>query len=489
MSLRLKYIAYLIGLHAILAALSIHLFLANRMLLFAIEAFFLISFVLGIVLIRRLFLPLETIRGGAETMKERDFSTKFRKTGQPEMDRLVDIYNTMIDALREERLKFEEKNYFVEKVIYASPAGIIVFDLNEKIDMLNGVASRLLKKPAASLKGKRLAESGGKLSAELTTLKEGEPRLIAVEGGRKLKCLKASFMDRGFKRHFVLMDEVTEELRRSEKAAYEKIIRIMAHEVNNSIGASNSLLHSCLSYKEQIKPGDREHFETALSVAISRSDHLNSFMKSFADVIRLPDPRKETQNIRLLAEGVLRLMKPMMDARRISSMLTATEEDIWVALDRSQMEQVLVNLIKNSIEAMDREGAITVRTGSRNGKPLLEIEDTGRGIEPGKIHEVFEPFYSTKEDGHGIGLTMVQEILHKHGFGYSMDSREGGPTVFTIFFSSRTPFQNSQYLLHRTKAARVFPPAVPAGDRGKTDQHACTDAADSSPMKKYFYPM
>ncbi len=434
MRLRTKYISYLLVLHAVLAALSFYLFLESRMFLFVFEAIFLISCVSGIALIRRLFRPLETIESGAETMKERDFTTKFRKTGQPELDRLIDIYNTMIDALREERLRLEEKNYFVEKVIHASPAGILVFDFDGRIELVNDAALRYLDMPSKSLTGKRLKDLSGVIAGELDKVQEGEPGLIVLDDGIALKCLKGSFMDRGFRRYFIMLDEVTEEIRRSEKAAYEKIIRIMAHEVNNSIGASNSLLHSCLVYKEQLGPEDQEHFETALSVAISRSDHLNSFMKSFADVIRLPEPQKELQDIHSLTEGVVRFMRPMMDERGIAVSFVETGESIRIHLDKSQMEQVLVNILKNSIEAMEWGGTISIGAGERDGRQFLEIRDTGRGISPGKVREIFEPFYSTKEDGHGIGLTMVREILYKHGFEYHMDSREGGPTVFTIYF-------------------------------------------------------
>jgi hypothetical protein len=102
---------------------------------------------------------------------------------------------------------------------------------------------------------------------------------------------KSRFLDRGFHRHFVLMEELTEELRQSEKAAYEKLIRLMSHEVNNSVASANSLLHSCLNYKDQLEVEDREDYEVALAVVISRTEQLNAFMKSFADVVRLLKPQ------------------------------------------------------------------------------------------------------------------------------------------------------------------------------------------------------
>ena len=114
-----------------------------------------------------------------------------------------------------------------------------------------------------------------------------------------MKCQKSQFLDQGFQRSFILMEELTEELRRFEKAAYEKVIRLLSHEVNNSVGAVNSLLHSCLNYKEQLQEADRHDFENALQVAINRIEHLNAFMSSFAEVIKLPPPQFQPVDLEL----------------------------------------------------------------------------------------------------------------------------------------------------------------------------------------------
>src|SRR5262249_31090928 len=147
-------------------------------------------------------------------------------------------------------------------------------------------------------------ETPGPHARRLSALEPGASQVIALGGGRRAKCQRSEFMDRGFARSFFMMEELTEELRRSEKAAYEKLIRMMSHEVNNSVGAATSLLDSCLHYGDQIRPEDREDFERALVVVIGRTRELNVFMQSFSDVVRLPAPHLRDTDLRGLVEDV-----------------------------------------------------------------------------------------------------------------------------------------------------------------------------------------
>lgn len=230
------------------------------------------------------------------------------------------------------------------------------------------------------------------------------------------------------------MEELTEELRRTERAAYEKIIRMMSHEINNSIGASNSLLQSCLNYKGQLKEEDRPDFETALLVAMSRNQHLNSFMKSYADVIRLPRPELRPCDVKQLLEDIAVLMRAESRERAIAWNWDAEEAPDPVPMDKNQMEQVFVNVLKNAIEAIGADGTITIRMGRRPGRGFVAIEDTGRGISAEVKANLFTPFFSTKENGRGIGLTMVREILTQHGFQFSLESEPGKATKFVVKF-------------------------------------------------------
>jgi signal transduction histidine kinase len=211
---------------------------------------------------------------------------------------------------------------------------------------------------------------------------------------------------------------------------------MLSHEVNNTIGAVGSLLHTCLNYKDQLREEDRTDFETALQVAISRTAHLNSFMRCFADVVRLPRPELHPCDVRELLEDIAFLIKPECQKRKIAWAWDIQEPLDPVLMDKNQIEQVFVNIIKNSMEAIGENGRITIRIGKKAARGFVMVEDTGCGITPEARANLFTPFFSTKENGQGIGLTLVQEILSQHGFEFSLEGRPGQPTQFTIYFSS-----------------------------------------------------
>ena len=208
----------------------------------------------------------------------------------------------------------------------------------------------------------------------------------------------------------------------------------MSHEVNNSVGSANSLLHSCLHYREQLAEEDRQDFETALGVVISRTDQLNRFMKSFADVVRLATPDLQPLDVVQLITDITILMREEFARRNINLVWDRQTTLERIPLDKAQMEQVFVNILKNAIEAIGDTGCITIRTGVFAGRKFMTIEDTGCGITPEVQAHLFTPFFSTKEHGQGIGLTMVQEILDNHEFDFSLDSEPDKSTKFTIWF-------------------------------------------------------
>ncbi|MCI0694293.1 ATP-binding protein [candidate division KSB1 bacterium] len=433
MSLRRKFILYLLFIHLAFAIVSIYFLWENRFWLLAVEAFFVLSFFLALKLFRALFQPLDLVMTGVEFIKDKDFTSKFNEVGQAEMDKLIAVYNRMIDHLREERTRLQEQHYFMDKILKASPSGIITFDFDEKIAMVNPSAAKMLQLAPENLIGKKLAAIHTPFTETLSRLLVGESQVIPVQGRRRVKCQKSQYLDRGFARSFILMEELTEELRRSEKAAYEKLIRMMSHEVNNSIGAVNSLLHSFLNYQNQLRDEDRKDYENALKVAIARTEHLNGFMRSFADVVRLPLPKRQPCDLQELLENIALLMSAESQKHGIVWKWVIDKSLEPVVMDKNQMEQVFVNIFKNAMEAIDENGTITIRIGKKGGRSFVIIEDTGGGLAPEARANLFTPFFSTKENGQGIGLTMIQEILSQHRFEFSLDSQPGGPTQFAIY--------------------------------------------------------
>ena len=412
MNLRTKIILYLALLHVVLGAVAFFVLRENRMWLLAVEAIFVVSIVIGWMLVRAFFVPLQLIRTGADLMEERDFTTRFRAVGQPEMDALVTVYNRMIDRLREERMKVEEQQLLLSKIADASPSGIVILDLDGKVSVANPAARLLLPDGPPG------------------DVPRGESRVIARPGGRLIRIHHGEFFDRGFSRSFFLFEELTEELRASEKAAYEQLIRMVSHEVNNSVGAVRSLLESCMNYASQLREDDRADFENALQVAINRIGNLNAFVNGFAEVVRLPAPRLEACRLDALLRDVLTLLRPELDSRGIAAQLRIDGAVEPVRCDKNQIEQVVINVIRNAVEAIGSSGTLDIELTPRS----LCIRDSGPGIPPDVLPRLFSPFFSTKRDGRGLGLTLVHEVLKQHHFEYSLQNRAGGGAEFSISF-------------------------------------------------------
>jgi two-component system nitrogen regulation sensor histidine kinase NtrY len=418
--------------HVALAGLAFAWLRSRGLWLVAGELALVGSILLGVHLVRAVFGPLALVRSGVQFIAERDFSSRLREVGQPELDALIAVYNRMIDTLREERVRAQEQHHFLEEVVRASPAGILTFDFDGRVSTVNPGAERLLMRPGSSLLGLRLDELPVPFGGRVAGLLPGESVVLPLQGSRRMRWLKSRFVDRGFPRTLLVVEELTEELRRSERAAYEKVIRTLSHEVGNSIAAAASLLESSLHYREQIRPGDRADFEAALSVANTRLRHLHAFVRDYADVVRLPLPHRAPCDLATLVEGVALLFRPECQERGITLKVDTGSWREPVALDEHQMEQVLVNVLRNAVEAAGRDGTITIATGASARRPSLVIEDSGPGIPAEVQAALFTPFFSTKANGRGIGLTLAQEILTQHGFGFSLESRAGGPTRFSI---------------------------------------------------------
>jgi nitrogen fixation/metabolism regulation signal transduction histidine kinase len=315
MTLRAKILSYLVVIHLLLGAIAVVALWEHRPWLLAVEAGFAVSIGVGWVLVREFFIPLELIRTGAELIRERDFTLHFREVGQPEMDQLIAIYNRMVDQLREERQRLAEQHVLLDKVLRASPSGMLTLDFDGRITMINPAAERLLGRRGDELVGRPLHGSESPVVRELATLATGESRILALTGGRRVRARRTGFLDRGFERSFLLVEELTDELRASERSAYGKVIRLLSHEVKNSVGAVRSLLESCRDFSGQIAPGDRAEFVRALEVASARLENLNGFINGFADVVRLPDPEPRPCDVTRLVADVLVLLEPEL-ARR-----------------------------------------------------------------------------------------------------------------------------------------------------------------------------
>ena len=432
MKLSTKYILFIGLIHLTTLVLSFFIFKENKLVFLGAEVVILVSLYFSYRLYRSLVSPIKLITTGTDAIEDKDFSIKIQEVGQYEMDKLIHVYNKMIDQLRIERTQKAQKHFFLEKLIRTSPTGIVILDLDHKISVCNPKAEKLLEHNEAFLKGRLFEEIDSPLTQAIAKLATDSTETIQIDGIETFKCHKAHFIDRGFQNYFILIEELTAEKLQIEKQAYGKVIRMMAHEVNNSIGPINSILESLEFYTPQLDKNDQEDYLQALKIAQERNWKLNQFMRNFADVVRLPVPNLDQVDIRIVAQEMLKLMQLQTRGKEIDFKTDFPVSPVLVQVDIQQIEQVLINVLKNAIEAIEKKGTIWVVV--QNTPRALQIIDNGMGLNKEEAHQLFSPFYSTKPTGQGVGLTLCREILLNHNFKFSLKPTTDKRTIFEILF-------------------------------------------------------
>ena len=248
-----------------------------------------------IVFYNKIVKPMNTIGSGMELLREQDFSSRLSRVGQYEADRIVNIFNRMMEQLKNERLRMREQNHFLDLLIQASPMGVIILTMDDEVSQLNPMAVKMLGVRMEEAMAKRLDQMDSPLAAELSSIPKDETAVVRLNDANIYKCTHSSFIDRGFKHPFFLIERMTEEVMRAEKRAYEKVIRMIAHEVNNTTAGITSTLDTveqALSTED-----DMEDICDVMRVCTERCFSMSRFITRFADVVKIPEPDKSAFDI------------------------------------------------------------------------------------------------------------------------------------------------------------------------------------------------
>ena len=389
--------------------------------------FFLLALLFSLIVLvyfyRKVVQPLNSIANGMDLLREQDFSSRLAPVRQAEADRIVDMFNRMMDQLKNERLRLREQNHFLDLLINVSPMGVVILDFDGKISMLNMAAMRFLGYTVADeLVGKRFQDLDAPLAGEIARLPKDTVETIRLSD--------AMIYHRGFAHPFVLIESLTTEVVKAEKKAYEKVIRMIGHEVNNTTAGITSTLETVGEALKEMD--DTEDIQEVMKVCVERCYGMSSFITNFANVVKIPDPSLELVRLNDRVTACRMFMETVCRDRRITLHNELCPENPTVQMDTVLFEQVLVNIIKNAAESIGECGDIYIRT---TASPVtLEIADSGKGISREVEAKLFSPFFSTKPNGQGIGLIFIREVLTKHGCTFSLRTYSDGLTRFRISF-------------------------------------------------------
>jgi two-component system, NtrC family, nitrogen regulation sensor histidine kinase NtrY len=433
MTLRSKLLLFLLLLHAVEIAIAFHVRNTNGGLFLIIEAGILVSILFSFWFYYSLTRPLNLIYAGIESIRNKDFNVRLKKTGQRDLDRLIEVYNRMIDQLREEKITQHEQQFFLDQLLKVSPSGIIILDPDNTILMVNPAAAIFISTDKENATGKKLDQLSSPLAAELNKVRLNEKAIIHMSGLEKYKVTRSGFVNRGLRNQFFIIDEFTREIYKVERNAFENVIRIMSHEVNNSVGPVNSILDSVKDYINSFTDSTKKDYTDALQVATEKNLNLNNFVRNYAKVFKLPPPHFELTDLNKIAVEMVNFYKSEATIRNIQIITGFHDGKIPVNIDVNQFEQVLKNVFCNAMEALEEGGFIVVSTAA--SPACLKIKNNGKPITPEVRKNIFKPFYSTKRNGQGIGLTLSREILHNHYCRFNLVTLQDGWTEFQIMFS------------------------------------------------------
>lgn len=375
-------------------------------------------------LIEGLMRPLQTLSNVVSSLREGDYSFRARGAGSPDaFGELASEINALADLLQKQRVRSLEATALLARILEVMHAPLFAFDREESLQLVNNAGAQLLGRPLARCFGHSARELG------LDSLLTSSDQSIHSFGAKPARWLlrKAQFRQDGIPHTLLLLADVSQPLQEEEQVAWKRLIRVLGHELSNSLAPIKSIAGSLLARAESFG-GDEDtvrDFRRGLSVVESRADSLHRFVQSYRLLAQLPPPHVKSVPAGPLLERVALL------EQRVPVQLEPGPPVVLNA-DPDQLEQMFINLLTNAVDASLANGAKPVRIGWRvvESTLVVGIEDSGLGI--ANTENLFVPFYTTKPKGSGVGLALAQQIARAHGGEIRLVNREDGPGARAI---------------------------------------------------------
>ena len=413
MKLKHSFLLLSLGILLVAAVALFATFRGQPVLFYVTEGYVVLLLLYLIYFYHKTIRPYDTLISGMELVRDLDLTTRLAPSGQYETDIIVRTFNDLLARLRSEHLTLEEQYTFLNLLIEASPMGVVQCDLEGNITTMNPAAQEMMTPP---------------VEAALRALPLGSKTTLRLGGAPQIYRLShLSFPDRGYQHPFYLIESLTSEVRQAEKAAYERVIRMIAHEVNNSVTGIIGLLEAPYIPPEKQAPHTAPEGASIPSEIVSKDDvsrsedergarsrllAMSDFVTRFANVVKIPEPHLQLCDLSEEVEACRPFLESLCNSAQVHLDFHLTDEATPVRLDTALFQQVLINIVKNSVESLGgkQDGSIAITASAR----MLTITDNGRGISPEAAQHLFTPFFSTKPQGQGLGLLLVRDILTAH---------------------------------------------------------------------------
>ena len=328
-------------------------------------------------------------------------------------DLVMKEINSLGNTLQRQRSEAVESTALLASVMGAIDVAVIAFDMDEKVVLANPAAERLLNKRATDIVGH--GASGLRLHAYLS----GEtPRLIegAFGAGTRLELRRSTFYRDGKPHQLLVFADLSRALREEQQLAWQRIVRVLSHEINNSLTPIKSIAHSIKRMISRIPDVPRAaEIQDGLNLIETRSGALGRFLRQYAQLAKLPNPQERPIQILPLARRIAELENRLPITVRSTS-------DVQVEADPDQLEQLLINIVRNAVDAtLETGGTVWIDWTRNDGFLQVTVEDEGPGLPD--TSNLFVPFFTTKPQGSGIGLVLCRQIAEAHGGAFALENR------------------------------------------------------------------